>query len=474
MDNARTQQLVEETWDRSILPTLSEYITIPNKSPAYDADWEAHGYVDKALALIEGWCRTKGPRRRDRRASPPRAARPCCSSRCPGDSDDDRAAVRPLRQAARVHRLARGPRAVDAGAGGRPPLRPRRRRRRLLDLRLRSPPCARCKEQARSTRAASSLIEGCEESGSFDLPYYLEALADRIGTPSLIVCLDSGVRQLRSALGHDLSARHRRRQPPRRAAARGRPLRRRLRHRRFELPRAAPAPRPHRGRADRRHPPAGVPRRRFPRSAWIRQSSSPVSSATVSTERFPLLSGVDARHGRREGADPEPTWRPALSITGAAGLPSLESAGNVLRPTTSRQALHARPADLRCHRCDGAAQGDPRVRPALRRPRRLRARPGRRRLERARYRALAARLRSTSASQAFFGARGRLHRRGRHASPSWRCLGEKFPQAQFLITGVLGPESNAHGPNEFLHVPTAKRLTSSVAQVIADHFSRPQ
>ncbi len=53
--------------------------------------------------------------------------------------------------------------------------------------------------------------------------------------------------------------------------------------------------------------------------------------------------------------------------------------------------------------------------------------------------------------------------------PFMGMLGEKFPRAQFLITGILGPQSNAHGPNEFLDVPTAKRLTSAVAQVIADH-----
>jgi di/tripeptidase len=49
-------------------------------------------------------------------------------------------------------------------------------------------------------------------------------------------------------------------------------------------------------------------------------------------------------------------------------------------------------------------------------------------------------------------------------------LGEKFPRAQFLITGVLGPHSNAHGPNEFLHIPTGKRLSACVAKVVADHF----
>jgi len=51
-------------------------------------------------------------------------------------------------------------------------------------------------------------------------------------------------------------------------------------------------------------------------------------------------------------------------------------------------------------------------------------------------------------------------------------LGEKFPDAQFLITGVLGPGSNAHGPNEFLHLPMAKKLTACIASVIADHFNQ--
>jgi di/tripeptidase len=51
-------------------------------------------------------------------------------------------------------------------------------------------------------------------------------------------------------------------------------------------------------------------------------------------------------------------------------------------------------------------------------------------------------------------------------------LGEKFPDAQFLITGVLGPGSNAHGPNEFLHIPMVKKLTACIASVIADHFNQ--
>ena len=55
--------------------------------------------------------------------------------------------------------------------------------------------------------------------------------------------------------------------------------------------------------------------------------------------------------------------------------------------------------------------------------------------------------------------------------PFMGMLGEKFPGAQFMITGVLGPHSNAHGPNEFLHIPTGKRVTAAVARVIADHYA---
>ena len=58
--------------------------------------------------------------------------------------------------------------------------------------------------------------------------------------------------------------------------------------------------------------------------------------------------------------------------------------------------------------------------------------------------------------------------------PFMGMLGERFPEAQFLITGVLGPHSNAHGPNEFLHLPTGRRLTACVAAVLADHLERPR
>ena len=56
--------------------------------------------------------------------------------------------------------------------------------------------------------------------------------------------------------------------------------------------------------------------------------------------------------------------------------------------------------------------------------------------------------------------------------PFMGMLGQKFPETQFVITGVLGPHSNAHGPNEFLHIPTGKRVTMAIAQIVADHYTR--
>jgi acetylornithine deacetylase/succinyl-diaminopimelate desuccinylase-like protein len=72
------------------------------------------------------------------------------------------------------------------------------------------------------------------------------------------------------------------------------------------------------------------------------------------------------------------------------------------------------------------------------------------------------------ASKTFFGHEAKYMGEG-GTIPFMAMLGEKFPSAQFVISGVLGPHSNAHGPNEFLHIPTAKKLTACIAKVLFDH-----
>jgi len=166
------------------------------------------------------------------------------------------------------------------------------------------------------------------------------------------------------------------------------------------------------------------------------------------------------------------TWRPALSVTGADGFPAIADAGNVLRPRTAlklslrlpppvdgvaaqqalRTLLEADPphgASVRFESDEGATGWNaPPTAPWL-------------------VQAL------RDASQTFYGKPAAAMGEG-GTIPFMAMLGKHFPQAQFLITGVLGPKSNAHGPNEFLHVPYATKLTACVASVLAAHAARPR
>jgi acetylornithine deacetylase/succinyl-diaminopimelate desuccinylase-like protein len=187
-------------------------------------------------------------------------------------------------------------------------------------------------------------------------------------------------------------------------------------------------------------------------------------------DRFPWVQG--SRPVTNDGTELilNRTWRPALSVTGSEGMPALGSAGNVLRPFTSlklsmripphldptaatkalKEALESNPPYGAKVTFEGEKASAGWDAPALA--------PW---LEKA----------TAEASQAYFGKPFMAMGEG-GTIPFMEMLGKKFPEAQFLITGVLGPGSNAHGPNEFLHIPTGKKLTAAVASVVATHFKR--
>jgi acetylornithine deacetylase/succinyl-diaminopimelate desuccinylase-like protein len=162
------------------------------------------------------------------------------------------------------------------------------------------------------------------------------------------------------------------------------------------------------------------------------------------------------------------TWRPTLSITGVDGIPALADAGNVLRPKTSlKLSLRLPPtadADRASRRVKEVLEADPpygaRVTYASG------ERPG------TGWNApvMADWLQESvaRASTTQFGAPAIFDGLG-GSIPFMAMLGERFPQAQFLVTGVMGPGSNAHGPNEFIDLPTGVKVTAAVAQVLADH-----
>jgi acetylornithine deacetylase/succinyl-diaminopimelate desuccinylase-like protein len=164
------------------------------------------------------------------------------------------------------------------------------------------------------------------------------------------------------------------------------------------------------------------------------------------------------------------TWRPFLSVVGANGLPPIANAGNVLRPYTElklslripplvdgaqatrhlKRILEADPpygARVTFEPDQGATGWNaPASAPWL--------------LDAAHH-----------ASQSVFGKPAAM-KGGGGTIPFMGMLGKHYPQAQFLITGVLGPMSNAHGPNEFLHIAYGKRLTACVALVLERHGAR--
>ncbi len=468
MEHAATRRFVEEIWDRSILPTLHEYITIPNKSPAFDREWQEHGHMEQALNLLTDWCGAEGIPSVEPRVERLPGRTPLLYLDVPGEGSDDcvllyghfdkqpeftgwREGLGPWTPAVEGDRLyGRG--GADDGYST---------FASVTALRA-------LKEQSAKHARCVVVIEGCEESGSFDLPFYLEALADRIGSPSLVVCLDSGcgnydqlwattslrglvtgtltVQLLREGVHSGASGV---------AASSFRVLRRLLSRIEDERSGQILAPEFH----------TQIPAERIADAEKL----AGILGDEVYGE-LPLPAGVEPVTRDVKELILNRTWRPALSVTGAAGLPPLESAGNVLRPMTAvklslrippgvdpaaasaflKETLERDPpygAHVRFEP-DQAAAGwnapptEPWLRDAI-----------------------------AGASQAFFDREAAALGEG-GTIPFMAMLGEKFPAAQYLITGVLGPGSNAHGPNEFLHVPTAKKLTCAVAHVIAAHAIR--
>jgi acetylornithine deacetylase/succinyl-diaminopimelate desuccinylase-like protein len=313
------------------------------------------------------------------------------------------------------------------------------------------------------------LIEAGEESGSPDLPAYIEALAGRIGTPSLIVCLDSGcgnydqlwmTTSLRGLVAGNLRVQILE-EGVHSGDASGivpssfRILRQLLS--RIEDEKT--------GRVLIEALHVEVPAERL---AQAKATAAVLGHELFS--KFPWAAG-----GRPMTNDPlemmlNKTWRPALSVTGVEGMPPLGSAGNVLRPQTAVKLSMRIPPRLEPEKATRALKETLEKDP----PYGARVRfEGEKASTGWDAPALAPWLAKAieKASQQYFGKPAMAMGEG-GSIPFMGMLGERFPQAQFLITGVLGPHSNAHGPNEFLHVPTGKKLTACVASVVADHFAR--
>ena len=316
------------------------------------------------------------------------------------------------------------------------------------------------------------LIEACEECGSYDLPFYVDHLLDRIGKPSLVVCLDSGcgnydrlwlTTSLRGIVGGTLTVRVLN-EGVHSGDASGivpssfRILRGLLSRLEDEATGEIKLPDLH----------VQIPPQRIEQAKARRAMLGDEVCA-----KFPFAGSTQPMAEDSAELVLNRTWRPQLAVIGMDGYPAPGDAGNVLLPYTTAK-LSAAPA------ADARRRG--RRRSAMKQA--LEADPP--------YGAevtfdggegqsgwnappLAPWLEKSvaQASQAAFGKPPAYMGEG-GTIPFMGMLGEKFPDAQFVITGVLGPHSNAHGPNEFLHIPTGKRVTAAVARLIAAHHDRPK
>lgn len=468
MDTNKTAAFVDQLWDKEIIPEISDYIRVPNKSPMFDPDWQQHGHMETAVAMLERWCQSQPIKNMSVETVRIEGRTPVLFIDIPGQSDDvvllyghydkqpefsgwdeDLDPWTPVIKDGKLY--GRG--GADDGYSTFGSLTA------VRALQEQGIPHAHC----------VVLIEGCEESGSFDLPYYIELLKDRIGEPDLVVCLDAECGNyeqlwcttslrgnLTGTLQVDVLT-----EGVHSGSASGvvpssfrtaRQLLSRLEDQdsgEIFLPELQ----------------ADIPAQRLEQARLASETLG-----TLVYMKFPWAVDEPSPAASHEDILLNNTWRPTLAVTGAAGMPAIVDAGNVLLPYTKLKLSFRLPptcdADVAAQTVKSVLETNP---PPLTK--------------------VSFHVESTmagwhapevapwleasmhKASDEFFGAKSMYMGTG-GTIPFMGMLGESFPKAQFLITGLLGPKSNAHGPNEFLHIDTGKRLTSCVAQVLEDHFNR--
>jgi acetylornithine deacetylase/succinyl-diaminopimelate desuccinylase-like protein len=458
---------IAKFWDEAIVPALVEYIRIPAKSPHFDREWARNGHIDAAVKLAADWCRKHALPGMTLEVVRLEGRTPVLLVEVPGTAGNvliyghldkqpemvgwrkDLGPWTPLIENGKLY--GRG--GADDGYAV---------FCALSALRA-------LHQEKRAHARCVMLIECCEESGSYDLPAYLEALAKRLGAPDLVIGLDSGcgnydqlwgTTSLRGLVNGVLTVEvltegvH--------SGDASGVVAESVRVARLLLERIDDAE-------------TGVVKHAaFHAQIPVERSEQAKRGAEVLGQdiwrKFPFVQGMRPMTVDLADLVLNRTWRPMLSVTGAEGLPAAANAGNVLRPKTSLVlSLRLPPtvrADSAARQLQAILEADPPYGAKVKFEY-GQAATGWHAPHTAPW--LAAALETSSIknygkSVMWMGEGGTI--------PFMAMLGEKFPRAQFLITGVLGPHSNAHGPNEFLNIEYAKHLTACVADVLAAHAAR--
>lgn len=466
MNKNEIKNHVEKVWDESITPELIDYIRIPNKSPAFDPDWQEHGHMEKVVQQFVRWAEAQNITDMTLDIVRLEGRTPLLFMEIPGQSDNTILLYGHLDKQPEMKGWKEGlgpwTPVMDGdklyGRGGADDGYAMFASLTAIGaLQKQNIPHARC----------VVIIEACEESGSYDLPFYIDELSDRIGNPDLVICLDSGcgnydqlwcTSSLRGLAGGTLSVEVIGQGAHSGDASGIVPDSFRIVRQLIDRIENAKT-----GEILLQECLAEIPK--------SRQQQAKIAAGVIgkkSYSRFPFIDEAEPITHDLTDLVLNRTWRPALSVIGADGLPSVEDAGNVLRPNTSvKLSLRLPPtvdAEIASKKLKEILESDP--------PYNAKvtftpdwAASGWHAPELSQW--LEDSINKTSND--YFGKQA-VHMGEGGSIPFMGMLGDKFPQAQFMITGVLGPKSNAHGPNEFLHIPTGKKLTCCVAGVISDHF----
>lgn len=468
MDKTKNLNFMRNFWEADILPSLSDYIKIPNKSPLFDANWKQNGYMSDAVDHVITWVKQQNIPHLDVKVHQIEDLTPTITLEMPGNLPDGESETVLL-----YGHLDKQPEFMgwDEGLD---PWTPVLKNERLYGrggaddgyaIYASVSALKSLLEQDLPRPRIVIIIECSEESGSPDLPVYMDQLESLIGKPGLVIALDSTcgnydqlwvTTSLRGMLPGELKVEVLE-QGAHSGTAGG------------VVPSSFRILRQVLSRLEDADSGAILPSFLNEQIPQTRRKEA-VKAGEVLADSFTSMFTY-TENGTPVSSDPTElvlnnTWLPSLEITGMDGVPSIKNAGNVLRPCTSvKIALRLAPTT--------DAQGASSQLEKL-----LTHNPPygvkvtfEQEAANAGWHApmTVSHLESSlqASSNEYFGAPAISMGCG-GSIPFMQFLARKFPKAQFVVTGVLGPHSNAHGPNEFLHIPTAIKLSACMANVVYD------